>query len=1291
MVAIVPEQEQSDFGANDWLLEEMYERYQADPSSVDPQWVAYFKANATEGNGARAKQPTAKPTESKPAAKTETKPPAKATESKPAQSKPAAQPAESKAAEKPAQSKPAPKAKPAEATDAPSAPRPDAPKATVEAPNIVKDMRPVRRSAGGLPADPPNPTVRDAAGTSEPTRTILRGAPGRTAKNMDLSLTLPTATSVRTVPMKLVIDQRIVINSHLRRARGGKISFTHLIGYAMVQALKDVPAMNNAYAETDGKPTLVEPHTINLGIAIDVPKPDGTRQLLVPSIKGCEALDFAQFWAGYEDLVTRARTNELQLPDFADTTITLTNPGGLGTQHSVPRLMPNQGTIIGVGNIDYPPEYQGADPERLAEIGVSKMMTLTSTYDHRVIQGAQSGEYLRRLHELLLGADGFYDEIFRALRIPYAPIRWSNDRSVSHEAAIGKQTRIFEMINAYRTSGHFMADTDPLEYRQRKHPDLEIENHGLTLWDLDREFATGTFGNNQPFMKLRDILGVLRDSYCRAIGIEYMHIPDPVQRKWIQDRVEKHAEKLPREEQLRIVDKLNEAEIFETFLQTKFVGQKRFSLEGGEAAIVLLDEICEEAANAGLDEVCIGMPHRGRLNVLANIVGKSYNQIFREFDGNLDPRQVEGSGDVKYHLGAEGHFKALSGRTILTSVAANPSHLEAVNPVLEGLVRAKQDLLNRPNEFPVLPVLIHGDAAFAGQGVVFETMQMSQLRGYRTGGTLHVVINNQIGFTTPPFASRSSVYCTDVAKTVGAPVFHVNGDDPEACVRVARLAFEFRQEFNKDVVIDVVCYRRRGHNEGDDPSFTNPLMYDLIDRKRSTRKLYTEALIGRGDISTEDAEEAMTRFQRRLEEVFQEVREDADDFADYSRVPNYPAKRGRHDSTSISQDQLELIAQAHVNVPEGFTVHPKVSPQLQRRAKAILEGPIDWATAEILAFGSLLLEGRPVRLTGQDSRRGTFSQRFAAVVDRATGEPWVPIRNMQKGQAYFQVFDSLLSEYAVLGFEYGYSVARPEALVLWEAQFGDFANGAQTITDEFISSGQAKWTQKSGIVLLLPHGYEGQGPDHSSARIERWLQLCAEDALAVCQPSTPASHFHLLRTHAYVNWHRPLIIATPKSMLRNKRAVSPPEEFTGGRWRPLIADESIKDPKKVKTILFCSGKVRWDLEAAREKEGREEEVAIFAFERLYPLPDRELAKALAPYDHVTDIRWVQDEPENQGAWTFMAYHLPSAVKEYLPARDLKMTPITRKASSAPSVGLAKIHEQEQKELIRSALAPLEDY
>ena len=1299
-----------DFGANDWLLEEMYEQYQKDPGSVDPSWVRYFAAHGTPGqsgstNGSAGQHPNGSEPSANPRPRADqarsTQHPAEQahteqtkTEQTKTEQTNGQQARASASTAAPSQSAPS--------QSAPSRPEPQQPAAepskaaaparraaTVEPGISVKDTRPTTPGkGGGVPADPPNPSHRPSVAIEEPVRSTLRGAPARTAKNMDISLSVPTATSVRSLPVKLMIDQRVVINNHLRRARGGKVSYTHLIGYAMVQALKSVPAMNNGYEQVDGKPTMVVPAHINLGLAIDLPKEDGTRQLLVPSIKSCESLDFAQFWAAYEDVVKKARGGSLTVADFAGTTITLTNPGTIGTNHSVPRLMSGQGTIIGVGSMDYPPEFQGSDPDRLSEMSVSKVMTLTSTYDHRVIQGAQSGQYLARLHALLLGEDGFYDDIFSALRIPYEPIRWAQDVSANHENQVSKQARIFELINAYRVRGHLMADTDPLEYRQRSHHDLDVQSHGLTLWDLDREFATGSFAGGTGLMKMRKILGILRDSYCRTIGIEYMHIQEPVQRKWIQDRVERPHESLPREEHLRILDKLNEAEIFETFLQTKFVGQKRFSLEGGESTIPLLDEVCEQAADANLDEVCIGMPHRGRLNVLANVVGKSYGQIFREFEGNIDPRTVQGSGDVKYHLGAEGQFRASSGATIRTSVAANPSHLEAVNPVLEGIARAKQDILDRGSEFPVLPVLMHGDAAFAGQGVVAETLNLSQLRGYRTGGTIHIIVNNQVGFTTSPTESRSSMYSTDVARMIQAPIFHVNGDDPEACIRVARLAFAFRQEFNKDVVIDLVCYRRRGHNEGDDPSYTQPKMYDLIEKKRSTRKLYTEALIGRGDISIEDAEAVMSKFQQRLESVFREVRDASApaEEASYRRVPRYPSKAAAGHGTSITIDTLKKVADAHTNFPADFTVHPKVMPQLQRRAAAITQGPIDWATGEILALGSLLIEGRPVRLTGQDTRRGTFVQRFAAVVDRVTGESWVPLKHLEEDQGKFFVFDSLLSEYAAMGFEYGYSVARPEALVLWEAQFGDFANGAQTIIDEFITSGQAKWTQKSGVVLLLPHGFEGQGPDHSSGRIERWLQLAAEDAITVAQPSTPASHFHLLRQQALGERHRPLIVLTPKSMLRSKAAVSDPADFTGGSWQPVLSDLSIEDPSRVTTVLLCSGKVRWDLVAKRKALGKEESVAILPLERLYPLPAAELAAQLDRFPNVTEVRWVQEEPANQGAWPFMALNFGDALGEVGARGRWSLVPITRPASSAPSVGSAKVHEAQQRELTDRALA-----
>jgi 2-oxoglutarate dehydrogenase E1 component len=1099
---------------------------------------------------------------------------------------------------------------------------------------------------------------------------------------MESSLEIPTATSVRAVPAKLLIDNRIVVNNHLSRARGGKVSFTHLIGFALVEALAQMPEMNYAYSEDDGKPALVKPSHVNLGIAIDLTKPDGTRQLLVPNIKHCERMDFSQFWAAYEDVIRRARSGKLGADDFAGTTISLTNPGTIGTNHSVPRLMRGQGTIIGVGAMEYPAEYQGASEETLARLAVSKIMTLTSTYDHRIIQGAQSGSFLRVVHGKLLGDDGFWDRIFHALRIPYEPIRWVRDISVSHDDEINKTARVQELIHAYRVRGHLMADTDPLEYKQRRHPDLDVTSHGLTLWDLDREFPTGGFGG-KPVMKLRHILGVLRDSYCRTLGIEYMHIQDPEQRMWIQDRFERPYAKPSPEEQLRILRRLNAAEAFETFLQTKFVGQKRFSLEGGESVIPLLDAVLSAAACADLDEVCIGMPHRGRLNVLANIAGKSYGQIFREFEGTQDPRSVQGSGDVKYHLGTEGVFTGEHGETTKVYLAANPSHLEAVDPVLEGVVRAKQDRLNRGSAFfSVLPVLLHGDAAFAGQGVVAETLNLSQLRGYRTGGTIHVIINNQVGFTTAPASSRSSVYCTDVARMIQAPIFHVNGDDPEACVRVARLAFEFRMAFDKDVVIDMVCYRRRGHNEGDDPSMTQPLMYNLIEAKRSVRKLYTEGLIGRGDISVEDAERALRDYQEQLERVFAETREATDEphqpSGDVTAGLDLPlaqqqgnAPRGPH-ATAVDRTVLKRIGDAHVSPPAGFAVHPKLQPMLERRAAMTTEGGIDWGFGEVLAFGSLLLEGTSIRMAGQDSRRGTFVQRHAVLTDKTTGAEWTPLSNLADEQGKFWIYDSLLSEYAAMGFEYGYSVERPDALVLWEAQFGDFGAGAQTIVDEFVSSSEQKWGQRSSVVLLLPHGYEGQGPDHSSGRIERYLQLCAENNMTVAIPSTPASHFHLLRRQAYAHPRRPLVVFTPKSMLRLKAAASAAEEFSTGAFRTVIAEPVLR-PSDVDRVLLCSGKIYWDLLAERDRR-RDPRTAIVRLEQLYPLDAAAVLDAVDPYPHA-QLVWVQDEPANQGAWPFIALNLP----EHLRGRALLR--VSRPASASPAAGSSKKHQAEQATLI----------
>ena len=1241
---------EDEFGANEWLVEEMREQYDADPKSVTGSWAEYF---AAEDNSSSSAPSNGSPSSSSNGSANGSTP-TKSTSNGSAK----------KAEAKPAETKPAAKASP---TPAQSAPKKS--ESTTSEPKRSEPAKKAEAKADEKPAE-----------SDEPTYTVLRGAPARTVQNMDVSLTVPTATSVRDVPVKLLWDNRTVINNHLARARGGKVSFTHLIGFALVRALASMPEMNVGFDVVDDKPNLVRPAHINLGLAIDVQKSDGTRQLLVPAIKAAEKMDFAAFWTAYEDVVRKTRDGKLAIADFQGTSISLTNPGGIGTVHSVPRLMKGQGAIIGVGAMEYPAEWQGASAEAIARNGISKVMTLTSTYDHRVIQGAQSGEFLKRMHQLLLGAEGFYDDIFRSLRIPYEPIRWANDISTSHDDEISKQARILELIHAFRVRGHMMADTDPLEYRQRSHPDLEVESHGLTLWDLDREFATGSFGGQgRPFMKLRAILGILRDSYVRTTGIEYMHIQDPEQRQWLQERVEQPHKKPPREEQLRILLKLNQAEAFETFLQTKFVGQKRFSLEGGETTVPVIDEICEAAAEANLTEVTIGMSHRGRLNVLANIVGKKYSQIFREFEGNIDPRTVQGSGDVKYHLGAEGMFESGSGEHIKVSVAANPSHLEAVDPVLEGIARAKQDVLDQGEVFPVLPLLVHGDAAFAGQGVVAETLNLSQLRGYRTGGTIHLVINNQVGFTTSPGSSRSSLYCTDVARMVQAPIFHVNGDDPEACIRVARLAFEYRQAFNKDVVIDLVCYRRRGHNEGDDPSYTQPLMYDLIEQKRSVRKLYTESLIGRGDITIEEAEQVLADYQQQLERVFTEVRDaSAEPPAEWTTVPDYPDKPSAETKTAVSLESIKRIADAYVSPPEGFTVHPKVMPQLQRRANAITAGPIDWGTAEIMAFGTLLMDGRPVRLAGQDSRRGTFVSRFATIIDRVTADEWTPLSGLTEEQAKFYVYDSLLSEYAALGFEYGYSVARPDTLTLWEAQFGDFVNGAQTVIDEFISAGETKWRQQSGVVLLLPHGYEGQGPDHSSARIERFLTMAADEAFVVAQPSTPASYFHLLRQQSLGERHRPLIVFTPKSMLKRKEAASQPDDFTNGTFRPFIADAEA-DSDSVDTLLLCSGRVTWDLMVERSKRDDGERFAIARIEQLYPRPIDEIKAEIARYPHLKKVRWVQDEPLNMGPW-------PHYQLNVWPEVDAEVEAVTREQSSSPSVGTIKRHTAEQKDLLGRAFA-----
>jgi 2-oxoglutarate dehydrogenase E1 component len=1198
-----------DFGANDWLVDEMHEAWVKDPASVDPSWI---------------------PTLQKYAAKLET----------------AGAPA------------------PAAATAPAPTPAFD--------PNVtgpITAVQPAARTTSAKPLETPVPaqapgTSRPSESTEDNTVSPLKGMSKALAANMDASLSVPTATSVRTVPAKLMIDNRIVINNHLGRTRGGKVSFTHLIGWAMVRAIKSFPSQNVFYDEPDGVPSLVLPAHINLGLAIDVPKSDGTRALLVPGIKKAEQMSFADFLESYEEVVARARANQLTAEDFAGNTVSLTNPGGIGTVHSVPRLMRGQGCIVGAGALDYPAEFQGSADKVLFDLGISKTITLTSTYDHRVIQGAGSGEFLKIVHGLLIGEDEFYEDIFAALRIPYKPIRWSQDIKVDDSDAINKTARVQELVDAFRVRGHRMADVDPLQYQQRSHPDLEIENHGLTFWDLDREFVVGGLAGRRT-MLLREVLGLLRDSYCRTIGVEYTHLQDPEQRRWFQDMLEQRYQKPTRDEQMRILDKLNQAEAFETFLQTKYVGQKRFSLEGGESMIALLDEIIQDAADYELDEVDIGMAHRGRLNVLANIAGKTYGQIFREFEGTTDTSTVQGSGDVKYHLGTQGEFVTATGQKIPVYLAANPSHLEAVNGVLEGIVRAKQD--HKPiGSFTVLPILVHGDAAMAGQGVVIETLQMAQLRGYRTGGTIHVVVNNQVGFTTLPKDSRSSLYSTDVARTIQAPIFHVNGDDPEAVVRVAQMAVRYRQQFKHDVVIDLVCYRRRGHNEGDDPSMTQPLMYNLIEAKRSVRTLYAESLVGRGDITPDEYAEVQAKFLALLENAFTDTKDDDDETSGLTSGTATAAQPQRHPaSTAVDPSVIHRIGDAHNNVPEGFSVHPKLEQLLAKRVEMSRTGEIDWGFGELLALGSLLVEGKKVRLAGQDARRGTFVQRHAVFHDRENGQEWLPLMNLAENQGRFYIYDSLLSEYAALAYEYGYTVGNPDALVLWEAQFGDFVNGAQTVIDEFITSSEQKWGQNSGLVLLLPHGYEGQGPDHSSARIERFLQMAAEGNMTIARPSTPASYFHLLRRQAYSQPQRPLIVFTPKAMLRLRGATSAVEDFTTGTFEPVLDDHTVEG--RSRRVVLHSGKIYYDLLSEREKRGLPD-VALVRLEQFYPFPESQLREVVGRYPDA-EIVWAQDEPENQGAWPFIATEM-----RRLGFADI--TVVSRPASASPAAGSSKRSAEE---------------
>ena len=1283
------------FGPNATYVESLLQRFRNDPALVDEAWRAYFgeltggtpAPEAASGNGGADATPATSATLATPATDWPTTHQASA----------------------PAAIAAAPSAQPSAAT----APAAAAPRATPADADADAEGRSSQTTSAQAPAAAPAATAATPASVAPATATVappaarpegraIRGAALKIVENMETSLGVPTATSNRQIPVKVLEENRAVVNRELKERGAGKTSFTHFIAYALLRALEKFPRLNDGFALADGMPVRLERPQVNLGVAVDIQKKDGTRTLLVPNVKNAAALSFPDFLKAYDDVIKRARDSKLGVPDFQDTTVSLTNPGTIGTVASTPRLMAGQSVIIATGAIEYPAEYHAMTPAALSQLGISKTMTISSTYDHRVIQGAESGAFLAHVHQLLLGQHEFYDAIFRELEIANPPLRWSQDRNPAllggdrTQEQIVKQARVLELINAYRVRGHLIADIDPLHaIPVQYHPELDIETYGLTIWDLDREFITGGLAGRES-APLREILDILRRAYCGKVGIEYRHIQSKELKVWIRERIREEfvePEPLPAEVKKQLLAKLVESEQFEKFLHTKYLGQKRFSLEGCDTIVPLLDQLVERAGERGVEEIVLGMAHRGRLNVLANVVSDDLaERIFAAFEGSVHPSFPADEGDVKYHQGALGGRVTRGGKKISVRVAPNPSHLEFVDPVVEGMVRARQDAMQRDEGAPregvidrALPVLLHGDAAFAGQGIVMETLNFADLKGYRTGGTIHIIINNQIGFTTSPDKGRSTIYSTDVARMTQLPIFHINGDDPEAAYRVLRIALDFRQEFNKDVVLDVVGFRRLGHNETDEPSYTQPLMYARVKAHPGVRAVYAGRLVREGVLTEADVEAMIKAQVAEYEAVQARVKELVKENPPKQELPPPAAEEDGSEvfATPAPADEIVRVSRAVSVVPEDFHLNPKMVSQLARRAK-MGEGaaPVDWAFAELAAFGTLALEGHPVRLSGQDSGRGTFSQRHAILYDTRTGRPWAPLSDMTptpSGRPLVEVFDSSLSEQGVMGFDYGYSVVAQNALVCWEAQFGDFSNGAQVIIDQFIAPGIDKWQQHSRLALLLPHGYEGQGPEHSSARLERYLQLCAENNMQVCYPTTPAQYFHLLRRQVKQEAARPLVVMTPKSLLRLPAATSAVAELSDGGFRPVIDDAEIKDRAAVTRLVLCSGKVYYVLNAARLKTD-DRRVAIIRLEQFYPFPERGLREIFAAYPNASQLVWAQEEARNMAGWTFVEPRLTNLLP-----RCERPAYVGRAPSASPATGSYAIHELEQRQLVDEAL------
>jgi 2-oxoglutarate dehydrogenase E1 component len=1129
--------------------------------------------------------------------------------------------------------------------------------------------------------------------------TPLKGPAGALTAYMEQSLTIPTATSFRTLAVDVMDARRKELNGAIKAAgRAEKISFTHIIAFALVRAAHELPFITYSFRRDGAAPLRVEPG-IHLGLAVDAERKDGSRFLVVPVIKNADALDFAAFRSKYEELVAKARENKLAADDLQGASFTLTNPGGIGTVASVPRLMAGQGAILAAGAIGYPPGFTNSNEQTLRSLGVSKIMQMTSTYDHRVIQGAQSGEFLKRVDELLQGKDGFYQTIFSsfgagapAVAPVQAPAAVTAQPAASGAPSDDMMRAVaagMAVVAAYRTHGHLAAHLDPLGTPPIGDPSLEPSNWGLTP-ALQSAIPASVLRVKVPGNTLAEVLPHLRDTYSSTIAYEVEHISNTAQREWLRDYIEsgKHKIALSNERKIDVLRRLTRVEAFERYLRKSFLGQKTFSVEGLDAMIPMLEELLDMFAEENVPNAVIGMAHRGRLSTIAHVVNAPAEEILAEFEAAHERGEVgndDVTGDVKYHHGATGVYESAAGRKIGVTLAHNPSHLEAVDPVVEGRARALQTDHSRPQpslDFKkAAPILVHGDAAFSGQGIISEVFNLQSLPGYTTGGTVHLIANNQIGFTTDAKDARSTRYSSDLAKGFDVPIVHVNADDLEMCIAAVHLAVEFRRQFGRDTVIDLIGYRRFGHNEQDEPAYTQPEMYDRIKSHPTARELFANKLIAQGVLTADEASELVLDATAKLQEAHKKVKGEGNRIAGI--LSKLTVSNGEHAApiAKVGKDRLLAWSEELVRVPDGFTINKKLQTQFDRR-KALVEerGIVDWGMAEGLAFASLLAQGTPVRLTGQDTERGTFSHRHAVLHDPKSGAEYVPIQHLSGAKASFEIHNSPLSEYACLGFEYGYASAVPNAIVLWEAQFGDFNNGAQIIIDQFLVAGQAKWGQTQRLTLLLPHGYEGMGPEHSSARLERFLQLTAENNLRVANPSNAANYYHLLRMQATSTNAVPLVVMTPKSLLRQEIAAGNLDEMANGEFRPVIDDPSIADKSKVERLILCTGKIYYDL-VQHESAKKLERTAIVRVELLAPLPASHLDAIIAGYPNLKKIIWVQEEPKNMGARAYIRRRLIERKSDSL---DIEY--IGRPYRASPSEGYPGAHIVEQERILTKALA-----